>query len=172
MSVLHHLILLENIFKWSRTSKKINQTGQVDLELPNLDKFLAKHTTKVEQELSTHQNLKRKFKRQKRNCGNTYELNGKKRGGMSNGEPGHKKCDILEVPSLVKFLVKHVSRLEREVEEVKSRRKNDLVEKGKVVNLGNEVLFYKTNVTCTNDEVSGKQNINLNREDFGPKKKE
>ncbi|KAL1065799.1 hypothetical protein V6Z11_D12G021100 [Gossypium hirsutum] len=193
------------------TVRKTNQTGQVDSELPSLDKFLVKHMTKLEREVqearsrregskdeSGHTTLKqssnseeeiqekekqfeensgmdhkksdadtsveaihglgsilvkhsskleKEIQEAKRNCGNKYELNGKKRGGMSNGVPSH-NGDILEVPSLDKFLVKHVSRLEREVEEAKSRRKNDMVEKGKVAN----------------GEVFEKENINLNKE--------
>ncbi|KAB1997407.1 hypothetical protein ES319_D12G022000v1 [Gossypium barbadense] len=191
------------------TVRKTNQTGQVDSELPSLDKFLVKHMTKLEREVqearsrregskdeSGHTTLKqssnseeeiqekekqfeensgmdhkksdadtsveaihdlgsilvkhsskleKEIQEAKRNCGNKYELNGKKRGGMSNGVPSHKNGDILEVPSLDKFLVKHVSRLEREVEEAKSRR---MVEKGKVAN----------------GEVFEKENINLNKE--------
>ncbi|KAL1133180.1 hypothetical protein V6Z11_A12G022500 [Gossypium hirsutum] len=194
------------------TVRKTNQTGQVDSELPSLDKFLVTHMTKLEREVqearsrregskdeSGHTILKqssnseeeiqekekqfeensgmdhkksdadtsveaihdlgsilvkhsskleKEIQEAKRNCGNKYELNGKKRGGMSNGVPSHKNGDILEVPSLDKFLVKHVSRLEREVEEAKSRRKNDMVEKGKVAN----------------GEVFEKENINLNKE--------
>ncbi|XVF01366.1 hypothetical protein REPUB_Repub04eG0081900 [Reevesia pubescens] len=82
---------------------------------------------------------------------------------MSNGVPSHKKGDNLEVPSLDKFLLKHVSRLEREVEDAKNRRKNDLVEKGKMANLENEVLS-EGNVPCINVEVFGKENINSNKE--------
>lgn len=177
------------------TLRKINQNGQVDSELPSLDKFLVKRMTKLEREVQEARSrrneskeeraeeeiqensrvdhkrsdtsveaipdlgsilvkhsskLEKEIQAAKRNCGNTYELNGKQRGGMSNG-------GVLP-PSLDKFLVKHVSRLEREVEEAKNRRKNDLVEKGKVGNLENEVLSEK------NEEASGKENINLNKE--------
>ncbi|XWS54703.1 hypothetical protein CRYUN_Cryun10bG0112300 [Craigia yunnanensis] len=197
------------------TVRKINQTGQVDSELPSLDKFLVKHMTKLEREVQEarsrrneskdesaeeeiqekennfkensgvdHKNsdtsfeaipdlgsilvkhsskLEKEIQEAKRNCGNTYELNGKKRGGMSNGVPSHDKGDIFEVPSLDKFLVKHVSRLEREVEEAKNRRKNDLVEKGKLAHLEKKVISKK-NVPCTNGEVFGKENIDLNKE--------
>ncbi|XWS39885.1 hypothetical protein CRYUN_Cryun18bG0092900 [Craigia yunnanensis] len=196
------------------TVRKINQTGQVDSELPTLDKFLVKHMTKLEREFQEarsrrneskdesaeeeiqekekkfkensgvdHKNsdtsveaipdlgsilvkhsskLEKEIQEAKRNSDNTYELNGKKRGGMSNGVPSHKKGDILKVPSLDKFLVKHVSRLEREVEEAKYRRKNDLVEKRKVANLENEVLSEK-NVPCTNGEVFGKEKYQLEK---------
>ncbi|EOX98429.1 Uncharacterized protein TCM_007196 isoform 2 [Theobroma cacao] len=122
--------------------------------IPDLGSILVKHSSKLEKEIEEA----------KRNCGNTYDqLNGKKRGGMSNGLHSHKKGDIQEAPSLDKFLVKHVSRLEREVEEAKNRRKNDMVEIGKVANLEKEVIFEK-NATCTNGEVLGKENINSNKE--------
>ncbi|XVF67460.1 hypothetical protein PTKIN_Ptkin10aG0123600 [Pterospermum kingtungense] len=191
------------------TVRKINQTGQVGSELPSLDKFLVKHMTKLEREVQEARSrrneskeeraeeeiqekekifeensevdnkssdtsvsaiadlgsvlvkhspkLEKEIQAAKRNCGNAYDPSGKKRGGMSS----HNKADNLEVPSLDKFLVKHVSRLEREVEEAKNRRRNDLLERGNVAN--SEVVSEK-NVLCTEGELVGKENINLNKE--------
>ncbi|XVE49297.1 hypothetical protein DITRI_Ditri01bG0071700 [Diplodiscus trichospermus] len=211
----------------TETVRKTNKTGQVESELPSLDKFLVKHMTKLEREVqearsrrneSTDEGgcipgresssfegeiqekeknfkensgvdrkntdagtsvavfpdlgsilikhsskLEKEIQEAKRNCGNAYELNGKKKGGISNRVPSPKKSDVLELPSLDKFLVKHVSRLEREVQEAKNRRKNDLVEKDKVANLEKKVLSEK-DVPCTNGELCGKENINLNKE--------
>ncbi|XP_022762367.1 uncharacterized protein LOC111308313 [Durio zibethinus] len=133
----------EKIFKEnSGVDHKMSHADTSVEAIPDLGSILVKHSSVLEREILEA----------KRNCGNTYELNGKKRGRMSNG-----------VPSLDKFLVKHFSRLEREVEEARSRRKSDQVEKGKVANLENEVLSEK-NVPCTNREVFGKENINLNKE--------
>ncbi|KAJ6385620.1 hypothetical protein OIU77_028743 [Salix suchowensis] len=66
-------------------------------------------------------------------------MDGKDPGGEINGQ----RKDVPEVPSLDKFLVKHVSRLEKEVQEAKNRRKNESVEKGRLekenVNLNKEL---------------------------------
>ncbi|OMO63347.1 hypothetical protein COLO4_32543 [Corchorus olitorius] len=131
--------------------KKSDTDTSVDA-ISDLGSILVKHSSKLEKEIQEA----------KRNFGNTYEVNGKKGGAMSNRVPSHKKGDIQEVPSLDKFLVKHVSRLEREVEEAKNRRKNDLVEKDKVAH-EKEVLSEK-NSHSTSGKVIGKENINLNKE--------
>ncbi|XVE93481.1 hypothetical protein REPUB_Repub01dG0196400 [Reevesia pubescens] len=145
----------EKKFKESSGVDHKNSNADTSVEaIPDFGSILVKHSSKLEKEIQEA----------KRNYGsNTYELNGKKRGGMSNGVSSHKKGDISEVPSLDKFLVKHVSRLEREVEEAKNRRKNDLVEKGKVENLEKEILSEQ-NIPCSNGEVFGNENINLNKE--------
>ncbi|KAJ6906794.1 LOW QUALITY PROTEIN: hypothetical protein NC652_024256 [Populus alba x Populus x berolinensis] len=64
----------------------------------------------------------------RKNSGKTFDMDGKDLGGAINGQ----RKDVPEVPSLDKFLVKHVSRLEKEVQEAKNRKKNESVEKGRL----------------------------------------
>ncbi|KAJ6716513.1 MYOSIN-2 HEAVY CHAIN-LIKE PROTEIN [Salix koriyanagi] len=75
----------------------------------------------------------------RKNSGKTFDMDGKDPGGEINGQ----RKDVPEVPSLDKFLVKHVSRLEKEVQEAKNRRQNESVEKGRLE----------------------KENVDLNKED-------
>ncbi|GLT33606.1 hypothetical protein SLA2020_081780 [Shorea laevis] len=114
--------------------------------MPDLGSILVKKLSKLEREIQLT----------KRNNGRAFEMNGKKTGGMPNGLPRCMRADIPEVPSLDKFLVKHVTRLEREVEEAKNRRKNNAVEGGRKAD---EVLPEKD--TSFNGE---KENMELNTE--------
>ncbi|EEF34885.1 conserved hypothetical protein [Ricinus communis] len=90
--------------------------------IPNLGSILIKHSSKLEKEvLQIRKNSNKELK------SDSKELE-----RAPNRAISQRKEDVLEVPSLDKFLVKHVSRLEKEVQEAKDRRKNDLIENKKV----------------------------------------
>ena len=68
---------------------------------------------------------------------------------------------VLDVHSLDKLLSKHVSRLEREVQEVKNKRKIDPIEGGGMVTLNKNYSFSL--IKHFGENVSGKENIDLTR---------
>jgi hypothetical protein len=105
--------------------KKLNNDGSSSEAVSDLGTILIKHCSKLEKEIEET----------KRNNGKAFEMNGKKIGRLQNGAVGHKEEDVPEVPSLEKFLVKRVSRLEKEVQEAKNRRKNEPRKGGRVTNM-------------------------------------
>ncbi|XP_042459920.1 uncharacterized protein LOC122043398 isoform X1 [Zingiber officinale] len=80
-------------------------------EVPSLDKFLVKHVSKLEQEVHEAKKNSASLEDQ-RMLGTLVNEDVKRK--LFNHEPV-----ITEVPSLDKFLVKHVSKLEREIQEAK-----------------------------------------------------
>ncbi|KAI4295744.1 hypothetical protein L6164_035756 [Bauhinia variegata] len=85
---------------------------QVGSELPSLDKFLVTHVTKLEREVQEAKNNRRnETESERENSDKVVDGN-----GMSNRQKD------ATLPSLDKFLVKRVSRLEKEVQEAKNRR--------------------------------------------------
>ncbi|PSS02654.1 DNA double-strand break repair Rad50 ATPase [Actinidia chinensis var. chinensis] len=104
--------------------------------IPDLGSILTKHSSKLEKEIEET----------KRNCQNLYEMKGRKLERTRRGVIRHTKQEVADLPSLDKFLVRHVSRLEREVQEAKDRRE-----------------FKPTDVK---NEVE-KENIDLNKKEDG-----
>ncbi|KAL9415280.1 hypothetical protein AB3S75_043544 [Citrus x aurantiifolia] len=99
-------------------------------EIPSLDKFLVKHVSRFEREVQEAKSRKNddSIGEAKKNSGNVESIPKKpEAGAMPNEAANHKEVDAPEVPSLDKFLVKHVSRLEREVQEAKSRKNADSI---------------------------------------------
>ncbi|WJZ83994.1 hypothetical protein VitviT2T_003627 [Vitis vinifera] len=121
--------------------------------VPDLGSVLIKHSSKLEKEMEEA----------KRKCDITFENNDKKFGRMPSRVVSHRKQKVQEVPSLDKFLVKHVSRLEREVQEAKSRSKNCPIEGGNEVTLKKKVNSFSS-ITHSGENVCGKENIDLNKE--------
>lgn len=90
-------------------------------ELPGLDKFLVKHMSKLEREVLVAKAT---------TLSETTQSSGIEEVGSGNDmELRNSEKDVSEVPSLDKVLLKHVSRLEREVLEAKNKRKTELVRK-------------------------------------------
>jgi hypothetical protein len=105
--------------------KKLQNDRTSSEAVPDLGTILIKHSSKLEKEIEET----------KRNNGKAFEMNGKKLGRVQNGAVGHTEEDVPEVLSLDKFLVKRVSRLEKEVQEAKNRRKNEPRKGGRVTNM-------------------------------------
>ncbi|KAJ4840254.1 hypothetical protein Tsubulata_015416 [Turnera subulata] len=84
---------------------------QVESELPSLDKFLVKHTSKLEKEVQEAKNRRKESREE--NLENTDETNG---GGV-HSDQNVASCE--GISDLGSILVKHSSRLEKEIEEAK-----------------------------------------------------
>ncbi|KAF8404916.1 hypothetical protein HHK36_009811 [Tetracentron sinense] len=117
--------------------------------------------------------LEREIEEAKRKSGKAYEPKCKKLGSMQDGcLLDHAAQDIPEVPSLDKCLVKHVSRLEREVQEAKNRRKNDLMEGRRAADTNKQMASFKAimklDEMVSSFSIDGKQaekeNINSNKQ--------
>ncbi|XP_057966225.1 uncharacterized protein LOC131156510 [Malania oleifera] len=128
--VKHTSKLEKDIEEAKRNSGKKSQIDHKDSvcvrtsseNVPDLESILIKHSSKLEKEI---EDTRSKY-------GETLELNDRKSERLRNGVVSCRKNNVVDVPSLDKFLVKHVSRLEREVQEAKNRRRNDSVEGTKV----------------------------------------
>ncbi|KAH9695232.1 Myosin-2 heavy chain-like protein [Citrus sinensis] len=135
-------------------------------EVPSLDKFLVKRVSRLEREVQEAKSRRYNdsIGEANKNSGNNSDTVSKKQetGAKPNEVAAtHKKAAAPEVPSLDKFLVKHVSRLEKEVQEAKSRRNNDPVEGGRAAELNK-----KNGISSFSREVvDGKENRDLNKED-------
>ena len=137
-----------------------------DVIVPSLDKFLVKRVSRLEREVQ-------EAKSRSKNCqiegGNEVTLK-KKNDSYTPVTKSEENIGLHQeavshaaVPSLDKFLVKHVSRLEREVQEAKNKRKTDAIEGGGMVTLKKKVNSFSS-ITCSGETVSGKENIDLNEE--------
>ncbi|KAK4789728.1 hypothetical protein SAY86_017032 [Trapa natans] len=118
-------------------------------ELPCLDKFLVKHMSKLEREVFEAKASKTSAdgRIQEEQIGvisDSTRLSETRQTSVREVSLGHSRnLGKNEVPSLDKVLLKHVSRLEREVLEARNRRKTELVSKENI----------NSNVT-TNKEVN------------------
>ncbi|KAL8166554.1 hypothetical protein V2J09_008053 [Rumex salicifolius] len=149
-------------------SNKSNVTEVASSEAkhePGLESILVKHSSKLEKEKAE---LKRKI-------GQIWELDHKEQPGeegqIRKGGHGQVKQKVDEVPSLDKFLVKRVSRLEREVQEAKSRRNDESAAPGSLANnvlkkghTANQ-LEENRSLPCLAAECTEKENIDLNSND-------
>lgn len=139
-----------------------------DVLVPSLDKFLVKHVSRLEREVQ-------EAKSRSKNCqieGHnevTLKKNIDSFNPVTQSEEriGLRKesvsCTEQEIPSLDKLLVKHISRLEREVQEAKNKRKTDAIEGDGIVSLKKKVNSFSS-ITHSGETVSEKENINLNKE--------
>ncbi|KAL7227386.1 hypothetical protein ACSBR1_022270 [Camellia fascicularis] len=135
--------------------------------IPDLGTILVKHSSKLEKEIEE----------MKRNSGKSDEMESKKISERRhNGVVRRTKQDATDLPSLDKFLVRHVSKLEREVQEAKNRRKFEPSEGGRTADLRKKAtsvnqahtLEEGTNSSCSDrDRLVGKENIDLNKGDGG-----
>ncbi|KAJ8763568.1 hypothetical protein K2173_002451 [Erythroxylum novogranatense] len=104
------------------------KTGSAD-PIPGLESILVKHTSKFEKEIEEAKKSGKDFPMTVSDPKANFKELAKFDGVVSG------KKDVPSVPSLDKFLVKHVSRLEKEVHEAKSRRKNDSIAQGRKSNV-------------------------------------
>lgn len=135
--------------------------------IPDLGTILVKHSSKLEKEIEE----------MKRNSGKSDEMESKKISERRrNGVVRRTKQDATDLPSLDKFLVRHVSKLEKEVQETKNRRKFEPSEGGRTADLRKtatsvnqaHTLEEGTNSSCSDrDRLVGKENIDLNKGDGG-----
>lgn len=170
----------------ARALRRISSVGggarkQFEAELPSLDKFLVKRLTKLEREVLEAKNARmndKEIEEMKGNIPNPYETRGMKleRSRTHNGVMRNMKQDITDLPSLDKFLVKHVSELEREVQEAKNRRGFEPTEGGvKVTDFAKKspsvtpahIVDEITTPLCCDREQMGKENIDLNKKGDG-----
>ncbi|CAL1398970.1 unnamed protein product [Linum trigynum] len=87
-------------------------------ELPSLDKFLVKHMSKLEKEVEQAKNNRKKEAEGARDASTNDDKNGKVQ-----LDKKASACDI--VPDLGSILVKHSSRIEREIQEAKRNSAKD-----------------------------------------------
>jgi hypothetical protein len=113
-------------------SKKLASDLTISEGISDLGSMLIKHPSKLEKEVQE----------MRKNSGKTFDIDGKELGRRAPNSP---RKYVPEVPSLDKILVKHVSRLEKEVQEAKNRKKNESVEERRLE----------------------KENVNLNKEENG-----
>ncbi|KAF7113437.1 hypothetical protein RHSIM_RhsimUnG0125900 [Rhododendron simsii] len=170
----------------ARALRRISSVGggarkQFESELPSLDKFLVKRLTKLEREVLEAKNARmndKEIEEMKGNIPNPNETRGMKleRSRTHNGVMRNMKQDIIDLPSLDKFLVKHVSKLEREVQEAKNRRDFEPTEGGvKVTDFDKKspsvnpahIVDEITTPLCCDREQMGKENIDLNKKGDG-----
>lgn len=125
---------MERIDEQESSSK--NHTASCSEAVPDLGSILIKHSSKLEKEIEAV----------KRNRVNHYESIRSKSGGTYNRVGKHKEHDGTEVPSLDKCLVKHMSKLEREVHEAKHNRANEaLAKKSEKENLDSNKHGHREN---------------------------
>lgn len=127
-------------------------------DIPSLDKFLVKHVSRLEREVQDAKSRRKNYPVEGGNNGTMkYEANiGLHKEGARHTEQG----GVLDVPSLDKFLVKHVSRLEREVQEARNKRKTGPTD-------GDTTVTMKKKANSSGKNVGGKENIDLNKEGEG-----
>ncbi|PHT28798.1 hypothetical protein CQW23_31615 [Capsicum baccatum] len=94
-----------------KTKCKASNSNVLSSELPDLSSVLVKHSSKLEKDIE-------EAKRKNEKLGEIEGKNSKRLGTVATGQ---KKKHEIEVPSLEDCLVKPMTRLEREVQEAKSR---------------------------------------------------
>ncbi|KAJ0010992.1 hypothetical protein Pint_33773 [Pistacia integerrima] len=143
------------------------EDGQVKLDnepaqsetTSDLGSVLVKHSSKFAKEIEEAKNNYNKFEIVHKNL---------EAGGMPDQVVTRRKEDVQDVPSLDKYLVKHVSRLEKEVQEARSRRNNDPIGSRVIDSTEKKSLTsvpkYEKNEISFSNRVAGKENIDLNKE--------
>ncbi|XAR52904.1 hypothetical protein NMG60_11021233 [Bertholletia excelsa] len=148
----------QDIIKKNRnaTSETTSSEASSGLE----DVLIKKHFSKLEREIEET----------KRNSQNPYETKEKKPDRTLNGLCN--KNDVANMPSLDQLLVRHVSKLEKEVQEAKNRRNFSSSEGGRVTQAH---ISESSKTPCSDSGQVGKENIDLNKEanntefEMGPK---
>ncbi|KAK2664914.1 hypothetical protein Ddye_003488 [Dipteronia dyeriana] len=113
--------------------------------IPDLGSMLVvKHTSKLQKEIEESKRNSRKF----------FEMDGKNMRRMPNEGASHRKEVVPELPSLDKFLVKRVSRLEKEVQEARARR-----------NIESSTSISQSEISSHDEGLVGKENVDFNKED-------
>lgn len=136
---------------------EVAQKKPVNEVIPDLGSILMKHSSKLEKEI---QQIRE----------NSENLDGKEHERAPDKVVSRRKEDVPEVPSLDKFLIKHVSRLEKEVQEAKNKRKNDLFEEDRMINSNKKVNSSTSsseaekNTWSSDGERADKENVDLNKD--------
>lgn len=141
---------------FGKNHKLANSDSNSSEVVPDFGSMLTrKHVSKLEKEIEET----------KRNYGNLYESNGKIPERVNNRAFGQTKQDGTEIPSLDKVLVKHVSRLEREVQEAKNGRKREPNKgcKGTDSASFSPVSDTEESISFSDGDQVGKENIDLNQ---------
>ncbi|KAK9163714.1 hypothetical protein Syun_004616 [Stephania yunnanensis] len=157
--------------------KRKQLAGKQDVpDIPSLDKFLVKHVTKLEREVEEAKNARKNIRSEQASDESSYknQIRGKSRAEeikkdidqeennqLRNNTVNSSK-DELEVPGLDKVLVKHMSRLEREVREAKTARKNELLQSSRPADSSSIVASSAEDIATTGVKQAGKENINSN----------
>ncbi|CAI0470450.1 unnamed protein product [Linum tenue] len=113
-----HPISTEALSVPRRSSSVDAGKKQGESELPSLDKFLVKHMSKLEKEVEQAKNNRKKEAEGARDASTNDDKNGKVQ-----LDKKASACDI--VPDLGSILVKHSSRIEREIQEAKRNSAKD-----------------------------------------------
>ncbi|CAN8302955.1 unnamed protein product [Cochlearia groenlandica] len=150
--VKHMSKLEKEVYEAKQASKNVSDKDRnvpqgvvVSDTVPDLGSVLVKHSSRLEKEIEeAKKNSGKEVQETIKNCGKMYE-NVKKPDKSDNTEA---------VASLSEVLVKHVSKLEKEVQEAKKRSKEDLEAR---------ILEPVSSVSTT--EESGKENIDSNTKD-------
>ncbi|XP_039064580.1 golgin subfamily A member 4-like [Hibiscus syriacus] len=122
------------------TVRKTNQTGQHDSELPSLDKFLVKHMTKLELEVQEARSRRNESKDEsghtlvKHSLNSEEDIQANEKSFDENSGVDPRKSDedisVEVVPDLGRILVKHSSKLEKEIQEAKRNHGNTYERRG------------------------------------------
>ncbi|KAG2704683.1 hypothetical protein I3760_05G015700 [Carya illinoinensis] len=140
-------------------SKKLNSDRTSSEAVPDLGTILVKRCSKLEKDIEDS----------KRNNEIAFEMKGKRLRGGLNVVGGQTSRDVSEVPSLDKFLVKHVSRLEKEVQEAKNRRETE-PRRGRLtmrkIKVDSSASDEQSENIIFSEGVEEKENADLNKEVF------
>lgn len=136
--------------------------------IPSLDQFLVKHVSRLEKEVQEARNKRKTDPHEGTNM--EKELNPpasekssrscSDKGAINGSSVSHMKKDVTEIPSLDKFLVKHVLRLEK----ARNRRKNDPNDETNMEKEVNPPASEKNYSSCSDEgRTKGKENVDLNK---------
>ncbi|XP_019055106.1 PREDICTED: calponin homology domain-containing protein DDB_G0272472 isoform X2 [Nelumbo nucifera] len=134
------------------TADNSNRTITSSEAITDLGSILLKHSSKLQKEIEE----------EKKKLATESGVNDKK-GNKQDRLIQQRKKDVSDVPSLDKFLVKHVSRLEREVQDARNMRKTDQLVGGNS-KVNDKSLALPKVVKELDDTVgqAGKENIDSN----------
>ncbi|CAA3033233.1 Hypothetical predicted protein [Olea europaea subsp. europaea] len=139
------------------------KTGE-GTNVPDLGSILVKHSSKLEKEIEET----------RINDSRETDISGKKLERVSTMTIGHSENvnETTEVPSLDKYLVKHLSRLEREVQKARNAKSIELSEICSISDSSKSVTSGSATdleiiSSCTDGDLAGKENMNLNQRKQG-----
>ncbi|CAI9764427.1 unnamed protein product [Fraxinus pennsylvanica] len=147
-----------------KPSSMIEKKTLEGTNVPDLGSILVKHSSKLEKEIEEGRIKKSKVS----------GMSGKNLERVSTMTIGHSKNvnETTEVPGLDKYLVKHLSRLEREVQEARNTKSIELSEICSITDSSKSVTSVRATdleviSTCTDGDLVGKENMKLNQSKQG-----
>ncbi|KAL2552360.1 hypothetical protein Fot_05979 [Forsythia ovata] len=139
------------------------KTGEGTI-FPDFGSMLVKHSSVLEKEIEDGRMKNRK----------ESGMNGKNLERVSTVTVGcaQNANETTEVPSLDKYLVKHLSRLEREVQEARNRKNIEPNESGSITDSSKSITSARATdleviSSCTDGDLVGKENMDLNQRKHG-----